>query len=113
MRGGLPPQSKPECQHECVVPPLPVLVIAVANADLTKAEPPVEGHCGGVIAAHLEEEAPGSAALGGLHEGRHEPAGNAMAAMSFMHAERQQLCLIGGEPPEDEPDRLRRGRDAR
>ena len=112
MRGGLPPQSEPERQHERVVP-LPVLVIALAKSDLTKPEPPVEGNGRGVVAAHLEEEALCSTALGGVREGRDEPAGNTMAAVSLMHAEREKLCLIGSEPPEDEADRLRRGRDAR
>src|SRR5262249_61954307 len=110
--GGLPPQSEPERQHERVVP-LPVLVIALAKSDLTKPEPPVEGHGRGVVAAHLEEEALCSTALGGVREGRDEPAGNTMAAVSLMPAEREKLCLIGSEPPEDEADRLRRGGGAR
>ena len=113
MRVGGPP-SQCERQHERVVAPLPgVLVIASAKADLTKPQPPVEGHCGGVVAAHLKKEAIRPGRLGGVGERGDEPAGNAMAAVSLMHAEREKLGLIGGEPTEDEANGLRRACNAR
>jgi hypothetical protein len=112
--GGLQPPSKRERQHERVVPPLPgVLVIALAKADLTKPQPPVEGHCGGVVATHLKDEALRPSPFGGARELGDEPAGNAVAAVPLMDAQREKLDLIGSEPPEDETNGLRRARNAR
>lgn len=114
MRGGLQPYSERERQHQCVLARLPgVLVIALPQANLTKAQSPVEAHCGSVVAAHLEEETLRPGPLGGVHERTREPTGNAVPAMPLMHAEREKLCLIGRQLPHDEADGLRRGRNAR
>src|SRR5262249_14600366 len=101
-------RSNRERQHERVVPPLPrVLVIALAKADLTKAEPLVEGHSGGVSAAHFKKKALCPSPLGAVRQLDDEPEGNAVTARPLAHAECEDLGLIGGEPPEDEAGGLR------
>src|SRR5262245_51895194 len=100
-------RSKRERQHQRIVPPLPgMLVIALAKADLTKAEPLVEGQSGGVVAAHLKQKALCPSLLGGVPQRQDEPAGNPLPALSLAHAEGEDLRLVGGEPPEDEADGL-------
>src|SRR5262245_40171980 len=113
MRVGSASISERERQHKGVVRVLGMLVIALAKANRREAEPTVEGRCGGIVAAHFKDEALRPSPRGGVRERPNEPAGDATAPVSLMHAEREKLCLIGGELPKDEADGLWRGCHAR
>src|SRR5262249_42643486 len=97
-----PAASEGERQHERILPPWPVLVIACPPPNLTEAKAGGERHGSGVHLPHLEEQPLGLGLAGGAGESRNEPAGDAVAPVGRAYPEREDLCLVGGDPTQDE-----------